>query len=350
LTSTTATLASAPPAGCLAAGDEVLLINLQGTTMSTANIGVFEDLHVLGVSGSTVTFTAPKTRNYGDGASDDMDIGVGATQQKVALVRVPVFGKLDVPAGASLKTSAWNGLNGGVLAIRAASLTVEGTITSTALGYAQGMWSQAASCATSVATTSGESIDGLGTTSTSNNLGGSGGLGTGSANFAGNTPLAPSAGHAAGGQAGGNPQDRALGSPGSMYGVGDGTRLTLGSGAGGDVTCDGLSTPHLITLSTASGGIVALFGGSIALSGPGSITSSGAPTDRAAASGGYVLLRGDTLSLGASLVTAKGSSTNPQGPGGITNVGSDGYVAAYYRTSITGTTNPIAAAQQTSTP
>jgi len=354
LTSTTATLAAAPASGCIAPGDEVVLINLQGTTTSTTNIGVFDDLHVLSVSGANITFTTPKTNHYGDGATDDTDIGTAGSQQKVALIRVPVFGTLLVPSGATLTANAWNGLLGGVVALRANTVTVNGTISSAGLGYADGMWSEDGACSTSLQTTAGESITGPGGATLANNAGGSGGLGAGAASFYADTPLSSSAGHANAGLDGGNGQDRAIGQPGVAYGIGDGSRLTLGSGCGGNVTCNTNEPLQLIAVSPTAGGIIAIFGGSITVSGTGSIDSSAAssaiPVARTASAGGYVMLRGDTLDLGSALVLAKGAATGPQGPGNIINTGSDGWIALYYKTSIQGTTAPPARVQQTNSP
>ena len=58
LTSTTATLSASPSAGCLAANDEILLINLQGTAAANGNVGNYETLRVASVSGATVTFAS----------------------------------------------------------------------------------------------------------------------------------------------------------------------------------------------------------------------------------------------------------------------------------------------------
>src|SRR5690606_4419287 len=90
LTSTSATLSSEVSAGCLVAGDEVLLINLQGTSSAFGNVGNWETLVVQSVSASTVTFSSAKTRFYGD-ASDDSNIGTASTQQRVMLQRVPNY-------------------------------------------------------------------------------------------------------------------------------------------------------------------------------------------------------------------------------------------------------------------
>jgi hypothetical protein len=160
LTSTTATLGAAPNAGCLAAGDEVLLINLQGTPTATPNIGVFELLTVQTTAGATVTFTTAKVNFYGQDAGDDTNIGTGAGQQRVAIVRIPRFGALTISSGATLTSGAWNGQTGGVMAVRANAFTIDGTVSAYNLGYRDGFWSQDSACALSTQTQSGESITG----------------------------------------------------------------------------------------------------------------------------------------------------------------------------------------------
>jgi hypothetical protein len=346
LTATTATLAAAPAAGCLAPGDEVLLVNLQGTATSTTNLGVYENLRVASVNGASVQLASPKTRSYGDGANDDTDIGTGTGNQKVALVRIPTYGKVEVSSGATLTADPWNGLTGGVVALRGYTVTVDGTIAAAGLGYRAGMWSKdGPGCSNSLQTTAGESIAGVGGATSAANAGASGGMGPGSANFNTNTPLGGSAGHATAGQAGSNAQDRTLGQPGGTYGVGDGSRLTMGSGGGGNVTCDAnVSTPILIQQVTESGGIVAIFGGAITVSATG-LVDARSIADRSAASAGYVLLRGDAIDVGTGVVLATGATSmnNPPTP---TNQGGDGFVALLYGTSVTGTTSPPAYTKQ----
>ncbi len=133
----TATLAVAPATpSCLTAGDEVLLINLQGIPASVANVGNYETLLVQSISGSVVTFATNKTKFYGNGAGDDSNIGTAVTNQRVMLARVPRYTSMVVSSGATLTANGWNGTKGGVLFLRAtAGATNNGTITMTGLGY-----------------------------------------------------------------------------------------------------------------------------------------------------------------------------------------------------------------------
>ena len=133
LTNNTAVLSVAPS---LVPGDEVLLINLQGTSTNYSNVGNYETFTVQSVNGLIVTFTSDKTRYYGNGASDDSNIGVTATNQRVALQRIPNYYSLAVSSGSTLFANAWDGTRGGVLFIRVAGeLIVDGTIDMTGKGY-----------------------------------------------------------------------------------------------------------------------------------------------------------------------------------------------------------------------
>ena len=162
LAATSATLGSAPADDCLAPGDEVLLINLQGAGDKTDNVGNWELLTIKSLANAKVTFTAPKQRTYGDPADTDAAIGTGAQAQKVALVRVPHFGALTIADGQTLTAAAWDGALGGVVALRAVSLDVAGTISAAGLGYRSGRWSTDNSdCDDNVTTEAGESISDL---------------------------------------------------------------------------------------------------------------------------------------------------------------------------------------------
>src|SRR5690606_38215046 len=93
--------------GCLLAGDEVLLIRLNGTG---SNFGAHEFLRVGGVQNDFVYFTTEKTKFYGNAAGSDATFGT------VMLVRVPNYNNVNV-AG-TLTTTAFNGSRYGVIAFR----------------------------------------------------------------------------------------------------------------------------------------------------------------------------------------------------------------------------------------
>jgi hypothetical protein len=341
-----ATLSEAP-GDCLAIDDEVLLINLQGAPNATDNVGIWELLKVSGVAGNAVSFASAKARHYGSSSESDASIGTEAAQQRVALVRVPRFGVLDIPALGSLTANPWNGQVGGVIALRAGQLKLAGSIDASALGYRSGRFSQHdSSCSKSITTEAGESIAGVGTATTSANLGASGGVGEGTGVFNSNSPIGATPGHATAGEAGTNYGTRAAGAPGGVYGNADGSRLTFGSGPGGGLTCiNQAQEPVLVSLFFGrAGGIVLVLADEVTLTETGSITASppDAPRDIAFA-GGYILLRGQSLALGTDRVTALGGTgKGVNGPTlGLTNHAGNGYIAVD-APIVTGTTSPVA--------
>jgi hypothetical protein len=344
LTATGAKLSAAPLDDCLTAGDEVLLIDLQGTPDATANVGNWELLTVESLSGANVVFTGPKQRHYGSAANSDVGVGVAADAQKVALLRVPHFGELTIPSGVTLTAGAWDGSVGGVVALRAASLTVDGTITAADLGYRGGRWSRDdAGCTDSVVTESGESISGPSLSSTLRNAGGPGGLGAATGiSFISNEPLNPSAGHAQPGQPGQNGNGHDLGEPGAAYGSDDGSLLTIGSGASGSLTCENnFVGPALAAGQQPAAGIVLLLTHQLTVGTTGSISATATEAQRdVSASGGTILIRGASLSLGTGRVTALGAVAH--GFGGLTNQSSPGYVILETGGKVEGTTDPAA--------
>jgi hypothetical protein len=347
LANASATLASSPGNGCLGSGDEVLLISLQGTQLAYANVGNWELLTIAEVTGPLVRFAASKQRNYGAQPGSDLGVGLRPDDQRVALIRVPHFGALTVPPGAVFTAAPWNGATGGVVALRAGSLRVEGTISAAGLGYRPGRWSQYPNCRDNLATEAGESVSGLGLATTSRNVGGSGGLSAviGTA-FGNNTPINATAGHAFPGEPGLNPNGRTIGEAGAAYGVDDGTRLTMGSGAGGNLTCSGdILAPRYVEAGNPAGGIVLILAGDVTVTDIGSITASAPNFSRdVASSGGYVLLRGSSVLLGDRRVTAVGANAigDSEPTIGITKPASPGYVVIQAAGTLSGTTMPRA--------
>lgn len=135
--STMASLSTMPSPSCLSPGDEILLINLQGTTASIANTGLYEFLKVASVSGNTVTFATSKINWYGDGWRSDSGIGTGSSQQRVMLQRVPNYQNVTVDG--TLTSNHWDGNKYGVIAIRIqGALTGSGIISSAGSGYGGG--------------------------------------------------------------------------------------------------------------------------------------------------------------------------------------------------------------------
>jgi hypothetical protein len=57
-----------PSISCLYPGDEVLIINLQGTSTAYSNVGNYETLRIESINSNVITFKTAKTRYYGNGS------------------------------------------------------------------------------------------------------------------------------------------------------------------------------------------------------------------------------------------------------------------------------------------
>jgi hypothetical protein len=398
LTSNTATVTPSPAAGCLSAGDQVLVINLQGKTSGVTNTGNWEILDVQSVASAIVTFTSNKTNYYGDGASDDSNIGTGATNQKVMLQRVPNYTDLTVNSSMSFYSSAWDGLKGGVMAFKSnGTITVNGNISVTGKGY-RGPFTDAASAISSGDGGEGPcGIGGLGVASAGvggNGAGGGGGYstgGTGGTGYCGGGGGGSAAGTGSvssggagggGGGYGGNGGGGGYGTFGTGAGGYDGAGAEdggietsgdgavagqLGSGGGGgggtygDVNLDDLffgssggeggEYSYAATQPGAggSGGGIAIIIGNIITAGGGIIADgvdggehNGTHTGGGGGgAGGSIRIEGNTLTLGSSVSTADGGAG---GEGAYTTtdlgIGGSGRIAIYYSDSISGTTSP----------
>jgi hypothetical protein len=252
LTATAATLASPVSAGCLSPGDDVIVINLQGTTTSSVNTGSYESLVVKAVTASTVSFASAKTMFFGDGAADDANLGTSVANQRVALQRVPRYGNLVVAAGVKITAAAWDGTKGGLLALSAGgSVTLDGQLVMDGRGYRGG----AVNTVASTTGAQGESIDGPGLAATQPSSAGRGGGGrgdnTGCLSFGAG---GGGGGHGAPGSAAERPQCGGAG--GGAYGDDVLTRLFLGSGGGAGGTDNTLVDNTPGGYGGAGGGIV----------------------------------------------------------------------------------------------
>jgi len=85
----------------IAAGDEVLLINMQGASGDSGDVGNYEFLEVLSVTASTITFIGSITKSYD---------GTTASNQKVVVQRVPNYTSVTLDSTDSITASAWDGL------------------------------------------------------------------------------------------------------------------------------------------------------------------------------------------------------------------------------------------------
>lgn len=189
--STSITLA-ADPRG-LAVKDEILIINLKGTSSNYSNVGKFETAVIKSISGKVLTLNSGISNSY-DG-----------TTQKIMVQRIPQYTNVTVNDGAKFYPSAWNGSTGGVLMFRAnGTVTVKGLIHANGLGYKGGV----APTTDSGGGAGGESFAGMGGDGGANNRsgyvatcgGGGGSGGTGSTGGNGTSNLGGAGGGGGGAQ------------------------------------------------------------------------------------------------------------------------------------------------------
>lgn len=96
----------------LAVGDEVLIINLKGTSGDNSNVGKYETRRI---SSITTTTLSNDTLNFANGLTN----AYNGTTQKIMVQRVPQYTTVTVNDGGSLTASAWDGSKGGVVFFRA---------------------------------------------------------------------------------------------------------------------------------------------------------------------------------------------------------------------------------------
>jgi large repetitive protein len=164
----TATLSTQPGDTCLESGDEVLLIQLQGTATDIDRVGQHELLRVASVAGTRLQFVSPPLGQYGPAA----EMGWLNWNGRVAIQRVPQYSRLVVTEGATLSAAGFQDEFSGVLALRVlGNAQVDGRIAMNGKGYRGGAPRELAL----QGGLQGESIAGPGAQSTTGNHGGGGG-------------------------------------------------------------------------------------------------------------------------------------------------------------------------------
>ncbi len=125
--STSITISSSPTG--LDVGDEVLIINLQGTSSSYNRVGQYETHTISSISTNTLNFTDYHIQNIYDG-----------TTHKIMVQRVPNYTDVAISGGATLTIDAWNGTKNGVLFFRATgAITNSGYIDVSQKGFRGGV-------------------------------------------------------------------------------------------------------------------------------------------------------------------------------------------------------------------
>jgi prepilin-type N-terminal cleavage/methylation domain-containing protein len=369
LTSTSATLSASPSAGCINSGDAALLINLQGTSSNNANVGNYEIVKVASVSGSTVNFSGAKTSYYGNGASDDSNIGTALTNQRVMLQRVPNYTNVTVNSGVVLSASAWNSVKGGVLAFRSnGNISINGSLSVSNLGFNGGAGGGGSGYYTGQNNTqagsgqgpsgiTGSLMGGTGTgVCTPQLCGGSSGVSGGGGGGGG--------GYANSGSTGSNSPNTGIGGAGgSSYGSAALDKLHLGAGgAGGSGGTAYMCGGGAGGTGGYGGGIVLLQVKNLTVSGTGSVVSGGQNGSNGSSScnssydgdgggggggaGGSIRIYSyqttNSGSISALAGTRGNGATGSTRSGGNGGNGSVGRIAVYYNNSVSGTTNPAA--------
>lgn len=283
------------PAG-LAAGDEVVLINLQGGSNfplpggtvspgvgNTGNVGNYEILSVRDVNYGTnqITFASPILKVYG--ATDN---NATLTGQKIIVQRIPHY--RNVTVSGTLTANAWDGNLGGLLFIKVRGLLVvasNGVVTMQGRGYR--------SDSIGLSNTTGESYSGgsVGSTGCRNNGGGGSSVCPGSYGGGG------SYGTTGGGM-----------TTGYGYTYGDTLlgKWFMGSGGG----------KYAGQEWTIGGGIIVLWADNLGVSGQINADGSSVSSASGGSAGGSVFLRANTMNIGQNRVTARGGTSGSSGNGG----------------------------------
>jgi hypothetical protein len=285
-----------------AAGDEILLIDMQGTLGETDDVGKYEFLKIASINGNNLNLETAVRRTYHTNTFNN---------QKLMAQRVPQWTDVTVQNGGTLTASAWDGTTGGVIAFRATgAVTINsgGAIDANAMGYRAGTGGGG-----TAGGNNGETYDGY--QGSGGNYSGGGNLGTyggGASSNAGpaSSPYStsPNGEYRGGGGGGGNADDSttddgAGGGGGGGYGGGGGGG---GGGAGGSSYNGG---------SGGSGGDTGVGGGG---GGSGRTGANGGAGGNAGSVGGGVA---NLAAAGWSARTGEGgnggsASADPQGAGG----------------------------------
>jgi hypothetical protein len=318
--------------GGIEIGDEVLLINLQGTADHHANVGNYEIKEVARINygENTVFFTTNVARLYG--ATDTNADLVG---QKIMLQRVPRYRSLRVDG--TLTADGWNGTKGGVFFVKVLdSADIRGNINMDQKGYRI------------IANERGESLAGdVGRMLTpSPGGGGAGRDGYGSPGqdgwHSGWTSYCGSGGSY--GSQGARycyegDRIRWEGQPGSMYGTPELDQWHLGSGGGRASSvnmycCWGGPRYHREQIGSPGGGQIVLWASGISVRG--TITTRG--TANPGGSGGMVFLRARSMNVGNGRVDARGGSNGGTGRIRLDFFGLSGTTTPVYHPGFTGDT------------
>ena len=310
-------------ADALAAGDEVLILNLHGSDSAYSNVGTYEFGWVDSVSGDEITLVDTLSETFGERSNSDL------TDQAIFVVRVPQYEDVTLSDGAWLTTSPWDGETGGVVVFRATgTVFVEdgSAIVADELGYLGGATGSSYNCdAFQGESYAGEGDgEGDGSCSAYNEN-----YGWWAANYGGGgAHITGGGGNHAGGATNGDSWTGGSATPpyaGDTYGDDELASMFPGSGGGG--VWYGTSDPGP---GGDGGGIVYIGADTIELEGAQAISALGGTTSHWATgswtygagggAGGTVWLVADTVDLSSDAITAEGGL----GESSHTRIGGDG--------------------------
>ena len=198
-------------------GDEVLLINMQGSPSAYNNVGNYEICAVSSISGAQITCNSALTKIYGQTNNSSL------TGQKIIIQRVPNYSSFTLNSGVVLTANAWDsttGLGGIIFFKTNGTVTINGTVSVNDKGYSNG-----------------NTYKGIGMNGGAGGASGRGGSGGGANALGGNGGVALGSGYAGGkggngGNSGGASGLIGIGGNGSA-GTNGGNSLNSGGAGGG---------------------------------------------------------------------------------------------------------------------
>lgn len=298
-----------------AADKPILIHQTRGT-----GAGNWELNQIASYSTGTITLQKALQNTYTDS---------GASQAQV--IQLKQYNNFTQNLGHTLTAKAWDGNVGGIIAFLAkGTVTVTGTISATGKGFIGGNNGGGSAIAYQ-----GEGTGGAGSTSQSANGNGGGGANC-ETGGSGDRSHSGGGGHANAGGDGTGLYGAANSIGGSAVGTASLTSLNFGGASGGGWKFNGTYTN-----GSNGSGIVLIIANAVTVSG--GIETNGVngarigdgDTGTGGSSGGSVLIKSKTATLGATKITAN-SSTGYSG----SNNGSVGRIHLDYSVSYTGTTTP----------
>ena len=293
-----------------AANDEIILINLRGSSGDYADVGNYEFLEIASIGSGILNLKSSVQKSYD---------GTTFSNQLVVVQRVPQWTSVTIQNGGSLTANDWpSGTGGGLLVFRATgTVTVDsgGSINVNAKGYRGG----AGVTGGPTDGNPGESYSGTTSAGPSNNLGGGGGgdrLNSGDICGEGGAGASYGTSGTTGAYGTSCNSQSPVNTAGATYGAAELTTLYLGSG-GGSGADESDSTGGTTGSGGDGGGIIVIFADTISVSGAieakGSAggTYTGDCSDSGSGgggSGGSIYLAANTATLGTTLVKATGGA------------------------------------------